>query len=151
MGLLITTEGDVIDYDFVEEQIKKDAEKFDMREMAYDDWNATEIINHLMKDDVTIMVPMRQGTKTISEPTKAFERRVLAKEIAHGNNPIMKWMVSCTEIWQDAAGNIKPVKPHRERSGKRIDGVYASIMALDRAWRHGETGSIYEEEEMLFV
>jgi phage terminase large subunit-like protein len=148
-GLIIATSGDVIDYDFVEAKIKEDGEKFDLREMAFDPHNAQEIINHITNAGITEMVPFRQGYITISDPSKAFERRVLKQEIAHSGNPVMKWMVACTEVKQDAHGNIIPVKPDRRASGKRIDGVIASIMALDRAWRNEQ--SVYEDSPMLIV
>lgn len=144
-GLIIATDGNVIDYDYIEAQIKEDGEKFDLREIAYDPWNSTEIVNHL--SDIFEMVPFRQGFGSMSAPSKDFEKKVLGKEIAHSSNPVMTWMVSCTEVKQDPAGNIKPVKPDRHKTGKRIDGVVASIMALDRAV-HNEMGgtSIYETQ-----
>jgi phage terminase large subunit-like protein len=55
----------------------------------------------------------------------------------------MNWMVSCTDIVSDPAGNIKPVKPDRGKSHKRIDGVVASIMALNAAVRNaGNDGGV---------
>lgn len=61
-----------------------------------------------------------------------FEKKVLTREVAHGGNPVMRWMVSCTEVKSDRQGNVMPMKPRRETTGKRIDGVVASIMALGR-------------------
>lgn len=141
---ITATEGNVIDYDFIEDRIRRDGEKFQIREIAYDPWNATEIVNHLSGD--FSMVPFRQGFASMSAPSKDFEKRILAGEIAHSDNPVMAWMVSCTEVKTDPAGNIKPVKPDRGKTGKRIDGVVASIMALDRAV-HNESGiSIHETQ-----
>ncbi|OPL13137.1 MAG: hypothetical protein AVO39_10975 [delta proteobacterium MLS_D] len=144
-GYVIATDGNVIDYDYIEAQIKSDAEKFKIREVAYDPWNATEIVNHLSQQ--VEMVPFRQGFASMSAPSKDFEKRILSGEIAHSDNPVMTWMISCTEVKTDPAGNIKPVKPDRGKTGKRIDGVIASIMALDRAV-HNEAGgiSIYESQ-----
>jgi phage terminase large subunit-like protein len=89
------------------------------------------------------MVPFRQGFASMTGPSKDFEKRVLGKELNHGNNPVIRWMVSCTEIASDPAGNIKPVKPDRGKTGRRIDGVVASIMALDRAVVEGSNVSVY--------
>lgn len=131
-GLIYTTPGNVIDYDFIEAQIGKDAERFNISEIAYDPWNATEINNHLQAGGLEL-VPFRQGWASMTGPSKDFEKRILRKEIAHSGNPILAWMVSCTEVKQDPAGNIKPVKPDRKKTGKRIDGVITAIMSLDRA------------------
>ena len=79
------------------------------------------------------MVPIFQRYSGMAVATDTFEKKVLGKEIAHNDNPVMKWMVSCTEVKSDRQGNIMPMKPQRDKSGKRIDGVVASIMALHRA------------------
>ncbi len=142
-GFVILTPGDVIDYDFIEAQILKDAETFDLQELAYDRWNATEIVNHLSENGVT-MAPFGQGYASMNPACQLLEQKILAKEIAHGDNPVLTWMMSCTELKSDPAGNVKPVKPDRRKSGKRIDGIIATLMAMHRAVSGNETTSVYE-------
>jgi phage terminase large subunit-like protein len=96
-GFITATPGNSIDYDFVKEQIKSDAERFDIKEIPYDPYNATQIVNDLMKDGFE-MLPFRQGYLTMSPAAKSFEAAVLDKKIAHGNNPVMKWMIACTDV-----------------------------------------------------
>ena len=136
-GYIIATSGNSINYDFIEQQILNDAEKYDICEIAYDPWKAHEIVNHLQEADF-VMVTIFQRYSGMAGPTDNFEKKVLAREIAHGNDPVMRWMISCTEVKSDRQANIMPMKPQRDKSGKRIDGVVASIMALDRAIRHSE-------------
>jgi len=136
-GLIVATPGNAIDYDFIEQQILVDAEKYEIQEIAYDPWKAHEIVNHLQEADFT-MVPIFQRYSGMAGPTDTFEKKMLKKEIAHNNNPIMRWMVSCVEVKSDRQGNIMPMKPQRDKTGKRIDGVVASIMALHRAVIHTE-------------
>lgn len=137
-GYIHATPGNVIDYDYIEEVIRADADRFDIQEIAYDPWNATEIINHL-QDDGLEFVTFRQGYASMSPAAKDYEKRIRSGELEHGGNPVMNWMVSCVEVKQDPAGNIKPVKPDRRKTGKRIDGVVGHIMSLSRAvW--SETG-----------
>jgi len=136
-NLIMATPGNVIDYDFIEQQILIDAEKYEIQEIAYDPWKAQEIVNHLQEGGFE-MVPIFQRYSGMALPTDTFEKKMLAKEIAHNNNPIMIWMISCTEVKSDRQGNIMPMKPQRDRTGKRIDGVVASIMALHRAVVHTE-------------
>lgn len=149
-GFVFATDGNVIDYDFIEAQIQKDADTYDIASIAYDPWNSTQIVNHLINDGMD-MVPFRQGYASMSPASKDFEKRALAKELNHGGNPVMKWMISCTETSSDPAGNIKPVKPDRKKSGKRIDGVIGSIMSLDRAVNGGESVSAYSKRGVLAV
>lgn len=131
-GLIYTTPGDVIDYDFIEDQIAEDAKRYQILETAYDPWKAQEIVNHLSEGGMT-MVEIFQRYSGMAVPTDTFETKVLAKEVVHDGNPVMRWMVSCTEVKSDRQGNIMPMKPRREKTGKRIDGVVASILALGRA------------------
>jgi len=149
-GFITATEGDVIDYDFVEEQVKEDARKFDLKKLAFDPYNATQIINHL-QDEGIVTVEFSQGMMTMSPATKDFEKRVLNQEIAHGGNPVMAWMVGCTTVKSDPAGNIKPVKPDRLKSSNRIDGVITSIMALDQATRHEEKPMPYKDHSVFVI
>ena len=60
-------------------------------------------------------------------PTKEFEKLVLTEKIEHFGNPVLRWMLSSTVVKTDPAGNIKPDK---EKSVQKIDGIVASIMAL---------------------
>jgi len=79
---------------------------------------------------------------SMAAPTQEFERVVNRGEFLHGNNPVMKWMASNVAVKMDSAGNLKPDK---EKSGEKIDGVVASIMAVGR-WMVTERKkpSVYE-------
>ena len=58
-------------------------------------------------------------------------------------------MVRIVVMRQNLAGNIKPDK---EKSVEKIDGIVASIMALDRCVRNGiENGSVYDEQGVIFL
>lgn len=75
----------------------------------------------------------------------------LEGKLAHGGHPVLSWMVDNIHIRQDPAGNIKPDK---QRSTEKIDGVVATIMTLDRAIRGGtgaSTGSVYDSRGLLVL
>jgi phage terminase large subunit-like protein len=151
-GFITATPGNVVDYDFIKAQIYEDVRKYDIRELAYDPWNATSIITDIQNDIGATCVEFRQGFATMSPACKDFERKVLGGKLATADNPIMNWMIGCTEVVSDPAGNIKLVKPDRNKTGKHIDGVVASVMALNRAVKNeGDGPSIYETEELLIV
>ncbi|NLX25090.1 MAG: terminase large subunit, partial [Lentisphaerae bacterium] len=80
------------------------------------------------------MVPFGQGFASMSGPTKELLNLVLSHKIRHGGNPVLRWMADNVVVQKDAAGNIKPDK---EKSTEKIDGIVALIMALDRAIRNG--------------
>ena len=147
-GLIYLTPGNVVDYDFIEQEIDKDLKRFKIAEFAYDPWKAHEIVNHLTEARVT-MVPIHQRFTGMAQGTDIFEKYVLGGRIAHGGNPVARWMLSCTEVKSDRQGNIMPMKPERDKSGKRIDGIVSAIMAVDRAARHEE--SVYESRGIRSV
>lgn len=97
------------------------------------------------------VIPFGQGFKDMSPPTKELMKLVLAKEIAHGGHPVLRWMMDNIHIRLDPAGNIKADK---EKSTEKIDGAVATIMALDRAIRNGavvNAESVYESRGLLFI
>ena len=123
-------------------------ERYNIREIAHDRWNATMMVQTL-EDDGFTMVPFGQGFKDMSPPTKELMKLVLEEKIAHGGHPVLRWMVDNVTIRSDPAGNIKADK---EKSTEKIDGAIATIMALDRAIRHeGDGASVYDERGLLFI
>lgn len=148
-GYLLSTEGNVIHYDFIEHFINDLAEKYHILEIAVDRWNATQMIQNLEGDGFT-MVPFGQGFASMSDPTKDFYRLLMEGNIIHGGNPVLRWMASNVVIDTDAAGNIKVTKA---KSKEKIDGIVASIMALDRCiWNNVKPQeSIYEHRGLLIL
>lgn len=144
-GLLTPTPGAAIDYGFIRQRVKEDAAKFLIKEIAYDRWGASKLRQDLEEDDHT-MIEFGQGFASMSSPTKELERLVLSVMLAHGGNPALAWMAANMVIRTDPAGNIKPDK---EKSIEKIDGMVAVIMALARALLHSDTKSVYEERGVL--
>ena len=128
-GHIIATPGNVIDYEYLYKYIRYDIEKFDIREIAFDRWNALGIITKLEEDGVTC-VGFGQGFKSMSSPVKAIEALVLQKQLNHGNNPVLTWNVSNVQLVRDSADNVKMDK---SKSQEKIDGAVALAMAIGRA------------------
>lgn len=131
-GFLRTTPGNVIDYEFIKEDLRELADLFQIREVGYDPWNATQIALQLAEDGF-VMAEVRQGTKTLSEPSKEFERLIVSGRLRHNRNPVATWCVSNVTTREDPNENIAPDKA---KSTGRIDGVTATIMAIERYLRH---------------
>lgn len=142
-GLILATPGNVIDYSFIREQILRWARVYQVEEVAYDPYGATQLALQLQDDGLTC-VEVPQNWRHISEPTKTVEALVLSGKLRHGGNPVMRWMVSNTAIEIDTQGNIRPSK---RKSTGRIDGVPALVMGVGRATlRAQEQPSVYESQ-----
>lgn len=126
-GYLMATEGNVVNYDFIEKFIEDLGTKYHILEIAVDRWNATMLTQHLMDDGFT-MVPFGQGYKDMSPATKEFYKLLMEARIVHGGNPVLRWMSGNVVVEQDAAENIKVTKA---KSPEKIDGIVAAIMAVD--------------------
>jgi phage terminase large subunit-like protein len=148
-GFIQTTEGNVVHYGFIESFIEKLGTRYDIREIAFDRWGATQMVQNLEGLGFTV-VPFGQGFKDMSPPTKELMRLTLDGKLAHSGHPVLRWMMDNIHVRTDPAGNIKADK---ERSTEKIDGAVATIMALDRAIRNqGVTGeSVYETRGLLFI
>ena len=145
-GFIQTTEGNVIHYGFIEKFIEQLGETYHIREIAYDRWNATQMVQNL-EDMGFTMVPFGQGFKDMSPPSKELFKLLMEGNIIHGGNPVLKWMAGNVVMRQEPAGNIKPDK---EKSVEKIDGIVASIMAIDRCIRNGTgSGSVYDERGVI--
>lgn len=162
-GLIDITPGAQIDYDFILHRIAEIRSRFNLRRLAYDRWGAPRIVSDLIdrygfitdesvaeRTGQPVLCQFGQGFASMSAPSKELLNLILARKINHGGNPILRWMANNVVVVQDAAGNIKPDK---QKSREKIDGIVALIMAIDLATRHArpKPRSVYEERDVLFV
>ena len=148
-GLIMTTEGNVVHYAYIENFIEELGKRFNIREIAFDRWGAVQMVQNLEGMGFTV-VPFGQGFKDMSPPTKELMKLVLEKKLAHGGHPVLRWNMDNIFIRTDPSGNIKADK---EKSTEKIDGAIALIMALDRAIRCGNVNgeSVYESRGVLVL
>lgn len=147
-GHIQTTEGNVLHYGFIEKFIEELGQKYNIREIAFDRWNATQMVQNLEGMGFTV-VPFGQGYKDMSPPSKELYKLLMEGSINHGGNPVLRWMAQNVVMRQDPAGNIKPDK---EKSTEKIYGIVATIMALDRCIRNGGSGgSVYDERGIVVL
>ena len=122
-----------VDYDAVEDDVKADAERFDLI-VGVDPWNATQVIDHLQKhmgEQRVIEIP--QTANHMSEPMKEIDALIRDGRIHHDGNPCHQWMMSNVTAKEDFKGNVFPRK---ERPDKKIDFAVALMDAMNIALRH---------------
>jgi len=147
-GYIEATEGNVIDYRAIMQTLDKLAQRYDIREVGFDRWGATQLVQEIQDAGLEV-VPIGQGFASMSAPTKELLNLVLSRRIRHGGNPVLRWMADNMVVKTDPAGNIKPDKG---KSTEKIDGMVALIMAIDRASRaQPRKRSIYEERGLVVV
>jgi len=135
-GMLTATPGNVVDYEAVRAVLKAWASEFSVQMIAFDPWNATDLVTRLQQQDGLPCLQMRQGFASLSAPTKSLEQAVLGRRLRHDGQPVLRWNISNAAAESDAAGNIKLSKA---ASTERIDGAVALVMAMDLMSRLGRT------------
>ena len=138
-GLIRLTSGNRIDYRYIEKDILRMADFFDIHEIGYDPWNAYDVEPTLSENGLT-MVEIRQNFQNIGPAMDETESLLTGNHFNHGNNPVMNWMYGNLEVITNPEGFKKPTKANRtaNSSNKRgytfnkIDGIVALLIAMCR-------------------
>ena len=127
-GILRLTPGNVTDLNEIESYIKQQCEKYDVKEIGYDPYNAAALVANLYAEGLPVK-KVGQGMAVLSNPSKTTEQLILKKAIQHDGNPFVGWQLGNCEVYVDVNGNVKVRKNEADPSAK-VDGIIAMIMAL---------------------
>ena len=136
-GLINVTDGQIIDFDEIKEDILWLCDHFEMAELGYDPFQATKLVTELMDEGVPV-VEMRPTVLNFSEPMKEIDAMIRSGRIKHNGNPVMTWMMSNVTGKLDKKDNVYP---NKDRAENKIDGPVALMMAVGSAMK-GEDNSI---------
>lgn len=141
-GLVELVEGSSISYDKVAPRVLQILSQHKLRKIAFDRWNfvhfrpwlvAGGIPERIIEDQ---WIPFGQGTQSMSPALRELESRILDREIAHGNNPVMN-MCAANAVVVEGKDGVRDVgkdssnrRLSKKRSTGRIDGLVALAMAL---------------------
>lgn len=140
-GFLIVTEGDVIDYERIQEDIEQDARSHQIVALGYDPYSATQMAQNLQKAGINV-VEVPQRVQQLSEPMKELEAIILDGRLVHDGNPCTAWQFSNVTAKVDANDNVFPRK---EQAENKIDAFVATIIAKRVSMIPAEsTRSVYE-------
>ncbi|TLP41047.1 terminase large subunit [Arcobacter arenosus] len=126
-GLITATDGNIIDYNVIKKDIQRYCEFFNIKLLAYDRWNSSQLITDLNNEEITTLVPFGQGFASMSAPTKQIEVLALQDNLNHGNNEVLNWMCSNVVLKRDPSDNIKIDK---DKSIEKVDGMVALAEAV---------------------
>lgn len=143
-GILEVTEGDAIDYALVQEAIEKDCNDSNVRSVSYDPRFASQMAQYLMGQGIDV-VKKPQGF-ALSEATHRLLALIADGELVHENNAILNVQAGNFVIRHGTNGEIRPDK---ESSPEKIDGLVAGIMAIDEGLvRNQASGkSVYDDDD----
>lgn len=127
-GHLIATDGNEVDFNEIQADIKDDMDKYGANEITYDPWRATQLAQGLQTDGANI-VEFRNTVQNMSPAMYELEAAIRSGRFHYDGNPVMTWMLSNLVAKIDAKENVYPRKQKPEN---KIDGVVALIMAVGR-------------------
>jgi len=126
-GILKLTEGNVMDDREISDYIIQKCEKYNVKEVGYDAYNAASLVARLHDAGIPVK-KVGQGMAVMNNPSKYVEKLILNKQIKHNGNPFVGWQLGNCEVYEDVNGNIKVRKNEADKSAK-VDGIIAMIIA----------------------
>ena len=125
-GAIKQTGGNVVDYSIIESDVKAACERFNVQNIAYDRWNATDLVNRLVEAEVPL-IEFIQGPKSYHPAMQELERAYIAGNLRHGGDPVLNWCASNIVARRDQNLNMAPDK---KKSADKIDDMAALLMAV---------------------
>lgn len=129
-GWVVACPGGEIDQDMIRKDIQQAHRRFGLVDCGYDPYNCSQLAKLLRAEDGITMTAVPQTMPFLGMPSTELERSMLGGKIRHNHNPALTWMVGNAVAISDNNGNVRPSK---RKSKARIDGVVASVIALQRA------------------
>lgn len=136
-GWITLTDGDTIDYDRIYRDIEADDDLYVISDVTYDKWSGEPVRQEIEKRTGLTLVESNTTFERMTPPMSEFMRRLKSYQYAHHGNPVARWMADNLEAKSPTndPDRIRPVKPNRDKAGKRIDGMPALFFAQDGQMR----------------
>lgn len=145
-GLVQVAGGNSTDFDAIFEQIERDAERYDVKQIAIDPNNARQFGSDLTEMGFEVF-NFRQNTLNYHEPTIEFGVLVADGMIAHPGHDVLSWMIGNVRL----RSRNSYVMPWKEKCPEKIDGAVALLMAMGAAMfcdKPISRGKYYETHEL---
>lgn len=130
-GLLLTTPGRAIEYEYVAEFLRGFFDSHDVQAVAFDRYNMKFLRPWLEKAgfseaELAKFVEFGQGTASMTPALRDLEVKLLNSQLKHGKNPILNMCAHNAKVIGDSGAR----KFDKQRARGRIDGMVALAMAV---------------------
>lgn len=147
-GWITATPGDVIDFAYIEDELRELRDSFEISDVPFDPFQATQFSTRMQEEGFP-MVQYGATVKNFSEPMKELEAMIIKKAIRFEMDPVLMWMFGNVVAQLDKKDNIFP---NKQRPENKIDGVVALIMAIGRhISREPEQHNPYDTADLMTV
>lgn len=139
------TEGDIIDYEFIERDLLEDAQNYQILKVGIDPHNATQFNTRMQAQGLPIE-EISQGILSLSEPAKELAARIIAGKVRHDGDPVLNWMIGNAIPKKDANDNVKLRKA---RDASKIDGAITAVMGTKLVMLNPNASEFYRNGLMV--
>ncbi|WP_236616868.1 terminase large subunit [Sphingobium lactosutens] len=141
-GLIETTPGVAVDYEFVAAKIGGICNGLDIAKIGFDRYRFKTLEAQMSKLGIRLpFEPFGQGHVSMAPAMDVAEIAFLNKQVVHGGNAVMTMCASNAVVEKNAAGDRKL---NKAKSTGRIDGMVALVMAMGQvALEEPKKASVY--------
>lgn len=138
-GWITQTDGEVVDYDQIYADVSVDAADFRIAGGDCDKWSMYPVIQEIAKRtglrEEQSLVPRQNSFADMTPGMTALMGLVKEARFNHHGNPVAQWCFDNVEVRRSKENPelMRPDKPERSATGKRIDAVPAASLAVG-AW-----------------
>lgn len=150
-GFIRKTSGNVTDYESIAADVMELKSKFDIQKFAFDPWGPAQAFVQILQAEgfpAELLQSFPQRITNFAAPSKEFIRLISSKRFRHNGDPVLRWMAENVAAKRDSSDNIRPDK---EASADKIDGIVASVMALGLAISQENTPSLSASDLIGFI
>lgn len=139
-GLLRTTPGKSIEYEYIAYELKRVFEEYEVVQINFDRALMRHLKPWLVKvgfseSQLEKFNDFGQGFISMHPALRDLESLLLQKRLRHGNHPVLTMCAGNARVEMDAAGSRKFTK---KKSNGRIDGMVSLAMAVAAKCAHEE-------------
>jgi phage terminase large subunit-like protein len=137
-GWLTVTEGDVVDYEQIYDDIERDGREFQLIATDADQWSSAPVIQEVEKRLGVWEIDAYQNTYQRMSPGMVdLMALVKQKRFRWHGNPVARQCFDAVEVRKSTMNPelIRPEKPERNKTGTRIDAVPTAAMACNALTR----------------
>ena len=129
-GWITLTPGNIIDYEYIKDDMRDLKSQFQIERITYDPFQATQLSTEMLAEGFP-MVEYGATVEHFSQPMKELDALIIAGRIHHNGDPVLMWMMSNVIAHHDKKDNVFP---NKERPENKIDGAITLIANVAMAF-----------------
>ncbi len=129
-GIWQAAKGQLLDFEPIENEIKRLCSEYSVLEVAYDDYQLHDMMTRLKKLQIANFRAFGQASDRLIAD-KQLQNLIINKRLAHDGNPLLRQHVDNANA-KTQAGDKDGIRIVKRNENKKVDAAVASSMAVSR-------------------